>query len=123
MTNTNTWFIYLLKCQNGSLYTGITTDINKRINAHNTGKGSKACIMNGLPVKLEFSFLVGSASDAAKLEYRIKQLSKTQKLKLIKISQSLDLTQYLIEMMNDLKYFIKHMEPLCGAMSESIQSS
>ena len=81
-TNGNNWWCYIVECNDGSLYTGITKDVEKRINSHNSGKGSKYC-RGRQPVKLLVSWFFGSCSDAAKEEYRIKQLSREEKLKLI----------------------------------------
>jgi len=78
----NTWFVYILECSDGTLYTGITTDINRRINQHNTGKGAKYTF-GRRPVVLLSSFTVESKSIALKEEHRIKQLSREQKLQYI----------------------------------------
>ena len=76
------WYVYILECSDGTLYTGITTDLNKRLKTHNNGKGSKYC-KTRLPVVLKASFEVADRSSASKEEYRIKQLSRKEKLKLI----------------------------------------
>lgn len=76
------WFVYIVKCSDGTLYTGITTDVNKRINTHNSGKGAKYT-KTRLPVVLLISFEAGNKSEASKEEYRIKQLTKEEKLNLI----------------------------------------
>jgi putative endonuclease len=75
------WFVYILECADGSLYTGITTDVNKRLETHNKGKGAKYTRAR-LPVKLRVSFEAADRSSASKEEYRIKQLTREQKLKL-----------------------------------------
>ena len=77
------WYIYILECSDGSLYTGITTDVNRRFNQHNTGKGAKyTCVRR--PVKLMLVLESGDRSEASKEEYRIKQLTRNQKLALCK---------------------------------------
>ena len=77
------WYVYIVECLgDNSYYTGITTDVNKRIEVHNNGKGSKYC-RSRLPVVLKVSFEAEDRSKASKEEYRIKQLTKEQKLKLI----------------------------------------
>lgn len=77
------WYVYIVECLgDGSYYTGITTNVNKRIETHNNGKGSKYC-RSRLPVVLRISFEAEDRSSASKEEYRIKQLTKEQKLKLI----------------------------------------
>ncbi len=76
------WYIYILECSDGSLYTGITIDVNRRLLEHNSGKGAKYT-RNRRPVKIRAVFEAQSRSEAAKEEYRIKQLSRKEKLKLI----------------------------------------
>lgn len=76
------WFVYILECNDGTLYTGITNDITKRIAKHNSGKGAKYTKVR-LPVKLKIKFQANDRSEASKLEYKIKQLSRHEKLKLI----------------------------------------
>ncbi len=76
------WFVYIILCSDGTLYTGITNNLEKRLK-HNEGKGAKYTRGRG-PVKLMKKFEFESKSDAAKEEYRIKQLNKQQKLELCK---------------------------------------
>lgn len=75
-----TWDIYILKCADDTLYTGITNNLDKRIEQHNRGKGAKYTRGRG-PVTLIKSFRRFSKTDALKLEYKIKQLSREEKLK------------------------------------------
>lgn len=75
------WFVYILICSDETLYTGITNDLQARLEKHNSGKGAKYT-RGRTPVKLLKSFEVESKSEALKLEYKIKQLSKEEKLKL-----------------------------------------
>ncbi len=76
------WYIYILECSDGTLYTGITTDLDKRLKTHNNGKGAKYT-KTRLPVLLKVSFEAEDRSSASKEEYRIKQLTRKEKLKLI----------------------------------------
>jgi putative endonuclease len=76
------WFVYILECSDGTLYTGITTDINRRLNQHNTGKGAKYTC-GRRPVVLLDSFTVESKSIALKEEYHIKQLSRKEKIEYV----------------------------------------
>jgi putative endonuclease len=76
------WYIYILECSDGSLYTGITTDVNRRLLEHNSGKGAKYTKMKR-PVVLKALFEAKDRSEASKEEYRIKRLSREEKLKLI----------------------------------------
>ena len=81
----STWTVYILKCKDDSLYTGITTDLEARIEAHNRGDGAKYTRGRG-PVRLVWSQDALSESQARKREYEIKQLSRAQKLELISAS-------------------------------------
>lgn len=76
------WFVYILECSDKTLYTGITNDLFKRLETHNKGKGSKYTKAR-LPVVLKCYFEVENRSIASKEEYRIKQLTKKEKIKLI----------------------------------------
>jgi putative endonuclease len=75
-------YVYILKCSDGSLYTGWTNDLEKRLVAHNAGTASK-CTRARRPVELVYSEIVESKSDALKREAAIKRLTREQKLKLI----------------------------------------
>ena len=77
-----TWYVYILRCRDDTLYTGITDDLNRRLEAHNAGKGAKYTRGRG-PVKLCYSEAQESYSAALKREYAIKQLSRTEKLALM----------------------------------------
>ncbi|MEK6858323.1 MAG: GIY-YIG nuclease family protein [Nanoarchaeota archaeon] len=72
------WYLYLIECDDGSLYTGITTDLEKRMNAHQTGKGSKYVASRGLK-RLIASKEYLTRPEALKAEYFVKQLPKHQK--------------------------------------------
>lgn len=78
----NTWKLYVLRCCDGSLYTGITTDVEKRISAHNAGKGAKYT-RSRKPVELVYYEECTDHSAALKREIEIKALSRDEKLKLI----------------------------------------
>lgn len=78
----NTWKLYILRCGDGSLYTGITTDVDKRLEAHRSGKGAKYTRSRGL-LELVYEEECGNHSAALKREAAIKKLSRTQKMKLI----------------------------------------
>ena len=78
----NTWKLYILRCRDGSLYTGITTDVEKRFEAHNSGKGAKYTRGRG-PLELVYREECGDHSAALKRELEIKALSREEKMKLI----------------------------------------
>ena len=72
MTNKKqSWFVYIIQCSDNSYYTGITTDIDRRLNEHNTGKGAKYT-KGRLPVVLEESLEFPDMTSASKEEYSIK---------------------------------------------------
>lgn len=77
------WHVYILRCADGTLYTGIAKDLEKRVAVHNSGKGAKYTAAR-LPVKLAYSEKAKDRSDASKREYAVKKLSRTEKLALIK---------------------------------------
>ncbi len=85
------WLVYMIRCHDGSLYTGITTDVLRRVeehqqvassNAYITAKGAKALRGKG-PLTLVFTYPAADRSVASKLEYRIKRLRKAEKENLI----------------------------------------
>lgn len=77
------WKVYIVKCSDGSLYTGITTDIERRIKEHNDSpKGAKYTRARG-PVELVYSAEFSDRSEATKEEIRIKSLTRQEKLAMI----------------------------------------
>lgn len=79
-----TYFVYILECADKTLYTGITTDLKRRIAEHNDGKLGAKYTSARRPVKLVYSKKFKNRSLASKAEAQIKKLKKTEKLKLIK---------------------------------------
>ena len=77
------WYLYILRCKDDSLYTGITTDVDKRLEAHRAGKGAKYTRGRG-PLELVYKEECADHSDALKRELEIKRLPREEKLKLIK---------------------------------------
>ena len=77
------WIIYILKCKDQSLYTGITNDIDKRIEKHISGNGSKY-LRGRLPITLVYEETALNRSNATKRELEIKKLNKKEKQFLIK---------------------------------------
>lgn len=75
--------VYILKCRGGSLYTGITTDIERRLKEHASGKASKYT-RSKLPVRLVYSEKQPDESSAKKREYAIKQMDRKTKTALIR---------------------------------------
>lgn len=77
------YYVYILKCCDGTLYTGIAKDVLKRLEEHNTSEKGAKYTKARRPVKLLYSESSEDRSTASKREYAIKKLSRTQKLELI----------------------------------------
>lgn len=77
------YYVYVLRCEGDSLYTGITADVKRRFVEHVKGKGAKYTKFHK-PIKIEAVFETETKSEALKLEYKIKQLTKAEKEILIK---------------------------------------
>jgi putative endonuclease len=75
-------YVYILECADGTLYTGWTNDLEKRLKSHNEGKGSKYTRAR-LPVKVVYTEVYETPSEARSREVKIKQLTRAQKLELI----------------------------------------
>lgn len=84
------WFVYLIRTADNRLYTGITKDVARRFAQHQCGKGAKALRGKGELV-LAFAREVGEHSLALRIEYRIKQLTKPQKERLVSGEASFEL--------------------------------
>ena len=76
------WTVYILRCRDGSLYTGIARDLDARLAAHNAGKGAKYTRAR-LPVTVAWKRGRQPPTDARRLEYALKQLSRDEKLALV----------------------------------------
>lgn len=76
------WCVYILECGDGTLYTGATNDLNRRLEAHSSGKGAKYTQAR-LPVRMVYCEAIGDRSNALKWEAGVKRLTRKQKLELI----------------------------------------
>ena len=76
------WFVYILECKDGSLYTGITNDVEKRFIEHKNGRGGKYTNSHR-PIKIVFVENFKSKGEALKREYQIKSWPRKKKIKLI----------------------------------------
>ena len=76
------WHVYIIECSDSSLYTGITNDLDRRINAHNDGRGAKYT-KSRRPVRLRYSEPAADRKNASQREYAIKSLRKAEKMRLI----------------------------------------
>jgi putative endonuclease len=77
------WYVYILECNDGTYYTGITNDLDKRIQAHNDGKGAKYT-RSRVPVQLVWFVESENRSEATSKEFQIKKLTRKKKEILIK---------------------------------------
>lgn len=78
-----TWYVYILQCGDGTLYTGITDDVQRRLQMHRSGKGAKYT-RGRQPLELRYQETCGTHSDALRREAQIKKLTRTEKLQLIR---------------------------------------
>jgi len=80
------WTVYILECADGSLYTGITTNITRRMAEHKAGKGAKYTKGRG-PFRLVYSETYAGRGEACRREIEIKSLDRATKLKLLPVGQ------------------------------------
>jgi putative endonuclease len=77
------WYTYIVECSDKSLYTGITTDLDRRVDEHNTSNKGSKYTRTRRPVKLVYNETHTDRSTSSKRESEIKKLSRTDKLKII----------------------------------------
>lgn len=88
--NVEKWYVYMIKCGKGTLYTGITTDVDRRFSEHENGGAKAARYLKGRgPLKLMFEFNAGGRDRALKLEHKIKRLPRARKERLIEHPESM----------------------------------
>lgn len=86
-------YVYILRCRDGSLYTGWTDDLRRRLDAHLAGKASKYT-RSRLPVRLAAWFALSDASAARSLEARFKRLTRREKLQALADRQAFGITMH-----------------------------
>jgi putative endonuclease len=79
----HTYFVYMVRCSNGALYTGVTTDVARRLAEHNDARGARYTRVH-VPVELMWSEAHPDRSSAMKREAKIKRLPRSKKLELIR---------------------------------------
>ncbi|MDQ6983012.1 MAG: GIY-YIG nuclease family protein [Mariprofundus sp.] len=77
------WFLYMVRCRNGQIYTGISTNVERRFAEHQAGKGAKY-LRGKSPLKLVYQKKIGSHSEALKEEIVMKNMSKSDKEEVIR---------------------------------------
>ena len=80
---TPSFSLYIVRCANGSLYTGIATDVSKRLAEHESSPRGARYLRGKGPLEVVFAEVVGDRARASRLEHRVKQLGRAQKLELI----------------------------------------
>ena len=81
------WKVYIVRCADGTLYTGIAPDVPKRLQKHNEGKGAKYT-RGRTPVTLVYTEALGTRAAASRREWEIKALTREEKLRLIHSEQN-----------------------------------
>lgn len=89
------WYLYLIQTASGTLYTGITTDVARRLTEHSSGHGAKALRGRG-PLTVVYQSPAGDRASALRLEYRVKQLSRLKKLVIVR-QQPANINDWLIQ--------------------------
>ena len=77
------WYLYVVRCSDDTLYTGVTTDLKRRLNEHNTSNRGAKYTKARRPINLVYYELYQSRSNAQKAEHKFKKLTRTQKEKII----------------------------------------
>ena len=113
------WIVYLVRCADGSLYCGVTNDLEKRLGAHNKGRGAKYTRSRG-PVELAGTSSEMSKSDAMKLEYRVKKKQANRKLSELTKNEGhlieLKIEKRLQALHKEIKALGKKLEKLMDAL-------
>lgn len=86
-TSSDPWFVYVIRCADGSLYTGITKDVKRRCQQHNNGTASRYT-RSRLPTKLVWQEAHPSQNSALKREAAIKAMTRRQKIALIRLKKA-----------------------------------
>lgn len=84
----NHWYVYIVRCRDDSLYTGVARDLQRRVQQHNTGRGGARYTRSRRPVELVYHETAPDRSTAQRREYQIKQLTARQKQALIQCSEA-----------------------------------
>lgn len=89
MSKEHSWWVYILRCADGTLYTGMAADVEQRLRVHNEGQGAKYT-RSRLPVEVVYREACESRSAALRREAAIKRLRRPEKLELVKSGQNSD---------------------------------
>lgn len=83
------WYLYIVKCKDGTFYTGITTDLKRRLREHNSSNLGAKYTRGRRPVKLVYQKKFKSKAAASSAEYKIKNLSRNEKQTLIELQKNI----------------------------------
>jgi putative endonuclease len=97
LQQTSPWHVYILRCADGSLYTGVATDLCRRLHEHNHTAAGARYTRPRRPVSLAYFEVMGSRAEACRREYEIKQLDARQKVALILAADAQGLVQGGVE--------------------------
>lgn len=86
----SSWFVYILRCADASLYTGITTSLERRTREHNEGRAGAKYTKVRRPVELVYSEVAANRSEASRREAEIKRMSRADKLLLVQRDSGLN---------------------------------
>lgn len=84
------WSVYLIRCRDNTLYTGIATDVARRLKEHESGAAGAKYLRGRAPLELVFTQEVGDRSVACKVEYQVRKLPKSEKEKIHELSARID---------------------------------
>lgn len=103
------WFTYMIECSDGSIYTGVTTDVTRRMKQHNAGTGAKYTRKRH-PIVLKALWQGKGRSESSKLEYAIKKLTRKKKLELIEGDEiiTISMDRKLIPDPRDIERELEH---------------
>jgi len=90
----NDWSVYLVRCRDGSLYTGIATDVRRRLAQHQAGSNGSKYLRGRGPLTLVCQRRVGDRSVASRIEYCIKHLPKCEKEKIVRKPERIDIIRF-----------------------------
>ena len=122
MTLDRNWVVYLVRCSDESLYCGITNNLKKRLDAHNSGKGAKYT-KSRTPVELLGTRLKMTKSDALKLEHRIKKIPAGRKLTELekgKASPKMENTQIMQQIQKELRSVVNGIQQIADSLGNIV---
>ena len=83
MANTRPFSLYIVRCADGTLYTGIAADVARRVAEHERGVRGARYLRGKGPLEVVFEQAIGDRAAASRLEYRVKRMSRSEKLELV----------------------------------------